>query len=391
MRSAKRNPVSVAMGAAAACAATAAIAAPAFVPTEAKIEPSGFATIDRAPPVPYPDEPPPAENRPHSEAAWYARDLGISVEEAERRQREQQALRPEFERLIALLRLREAGNFTAPRIVHKPDWAYLLFFKRDPERTLAKYSSHPRIRAALARYSEEELEALARPWVNRFVAHKLAGGWGSDATYGVAEIMMNVTEDEYRAIAAREGWGPLPDAVVLRFSGPLDHPGVEPRARPFVRIFAQNRRNTTMQPEAGISGRITMRDGCLYSGKALAYFHRETGIGVDEQGYLALTDRRTGKSKGRIGEWFSWAGPNQISEDMPMVRELRQRCGNAPIDNVGNPESAAQFRVRGHVIDALAERRRISRRRAWDLLKACWKTADTARPDGYPDDLVRCS
>ncbi len=371
--------------------ATAAAAAPQFTPTGAKIEPSGFATIERAPPVPYPDAPPPAEDRPRFEAEWYARNLGISVEEAQRRNREQQEARPEFERLIALLRAREAGNFTAPRMVHKPDWAYVLYFKRDPEGTLAKYTSHPRIRAALARYTEEELRAIATPWADRFVARKLIDGWGTDATFGTAEMMMNVTEEEYRAIAAREGWGPVPDAVVLRFSAPLDHPSMDERAKPIVRIFAQNSRSTGMQLEAGFSGRITMRDGCFYSGKALAYFHRETGIGVDEQGYLALTDRRTGKSKGRIGEWFSWAGPNHISEDMPMVRELRQRCGNAPIQNVGNPESAAQFRVRAHLIDALAERRRISRERAWELLKQCWRKADAAKPKAPPDDLVRCN
>lgn len=363
----------------------------AFVPTGVRIEPSGFATVERAPPVPYADEPPPPEHQPQGPAAWYARDLGISYEEAQRRQREQQALRPEFERLIALLQVREAGNFTGPRIVHQPDWAYVLYFKRDPERTLAKYTAHPRIRAAQARYTREELAALVKPWVDRFTARNLAGGWDMDATFGAAEIMMNVTEEEYREIAQREGWGPVPQVVRLAFSAPLAHVSVEERAKPFARIFAQNNRSTTLQLEAGFLGRITMRDGCLYSGKALAYFHRESGIGIDEQGYLAIKDRRSGKSKGRIGEWFSWAGPNSISEDMPMVRELRQRCGNAPIQNVGNPESAAQFRVQVHRIDALAERRRISRKRAWELLKQCWRKSDAAKPDAPPDDLVRCN
>lgn len=374
-------------------AGSAGAAAPerAFVPTGARIEPSGFATVERAPPLPYPDEPPPAESWP-GEERWYAQIYGLPAAEVRRRQREQQALRPEFERLIALLRVREAGNFTAPRIVHKPDWAYVLYFRRDPDSTLAKYASHPRFKAALARYSHEQLTSLAKPWLDRFAAHKLAAGWGGDASYGVAEITMTVTEEEYREIAEREGWGPVPDGVVLRFSRPLDHPGVLERAKPFVRIFAQNSRGTTFQPEMGISGRITMRDGCLYSGGALAYFHRETGIGIDEQGYLALTDRRTGKSKGRIGEWFSWAGPNRVSEDMPMVRELRRRCGNAPIDNVGNPESAAQFRLRGRAwtIDDLAKRRRISRQRAWELIKQCWARSDAAKPDAPPDDLVKC-
>ncbi len=264
----------------------------------------------------------------------------------------------------------------------------MLYFKRAPERTLAKYTNHPRIRAALARYTREELVALVKPWVDRFTARSIAGGWGMDATFGTAEIMMNVTEEEYRETAAREGWGPVPLPVRLAFSAPLARVSVADKAKPFVRILAQNSRSTIVQPEAGFFGRITMRDGCLYSGKALAYFHRESGIGIDEQGYLAIKDRRTGKSTGRIGEWFAWAGPNHISEDMPMVRELRQRCGNAPIDNVGNPESAAQFRVQPHRIDALAERRRISRKRAWELLKQCWRKSDAAKPDAPPDDLV---
>lgn len=362
------------------------------VPTGAKIEPSGFATIERAPPVPYPDEPPPAESWP-GEERWYAQVHGLSAAEVHRRQLEQQALRPEFERLIALLRVREAGNFVAPRVVLKPDWAYVLYFRRDPEATLRKYTSHPRIRAAIAPYSREELETLARPWVDRLVARKLASGWNGDASYGVAEIKIGVTQEEYREIAAREGWGPLPDAVALQFSAPLHHPRVEERARPFLRIFAQNSRSTTFQPERGSIGRITMRGGCLYSGNALAYFHRETGIGIDEQGYLALTDRRTGKSKGRIGEWFTWAGPNRFSEGMPMVRELRQRCGNAPIDYVGNPESTAHFRVRQQSwkIDDIAKRRQVSRQRAWELVKQCWARSDAAKPNAPPDDLVKCN
>lgn len=363
-----------------------------FIPTGAKIEPSGFATIERAPPVPYPEAPPLFED-PYAGALWYARMRGMSIEEAERRNREQQAARPELERLIALLRVREAGNFTAVRIVHKPDWAYVLYFRRDPEGTLAKYSSHPRIKAALARYTREELAVLAKPWLDRLVARKLTAGSAPDATFGTAEIALKVTEEEYRAIAEREGWSAVPDAVALRFAAPLDHPGMDPRAKPFVRIFAQNSRSTTLQLERGSIGRITMRDGCLYSGGGLAYFHRETGIGIDEQGYLALIDRRTGKSKGRIGEWFTWAGPNRFSEDMSMVRELRQRCGTALVNYVGNPQSAAQFRLeqRTWTIDKLAKRRGISRQRAWERIKQCWARADAAKPDAPPNDLLNCN
>ena len=128
------------------------------VPTGATIELSGFATILRAPPVPYPDEPP-AQQLSGAEAEWYARDNGISVAEARKRQAEQEAGRVEFELLLANLRAREAGNFTAPRMIHQPDWGYEFYFKRDPQATLAKYTKNPRYTAKLARYTREELEA----------------------------------------------------------------------------------------------------------------------------------------------------------------------------------------------------------------------------------------
>ena len=136
-----------------------------IVPTGAKIEASGFATIASVPASPFPDRLPPPDNRPKDERGYYAQLVGISDAEAANRLREQQASRPAFEKLLATLRRREAGNFTDARLIHKPDWAYVFYFKRDPQRTLAKYIKRPHFKAALARYSTAELQAIARPWV----------------------------------------------------------------------------------------------------------------------------------------------------------------------------------------------------------------------------------
>ena len=72
-------------------------------------------------------------------------------------------------------------------------------------------------------------------------------------------------------------------------------------------------------------------------------FHKETGIGLDADGYLALIDRRTGKPTGRVGEMFAWGAPNPSGEEMPEVIALRARCGTGPVVNVGHPESKAAF------------------------------------------------
>lgn len=326
-------------------------AGPPFTPKGAKIEPSGFATVLK---VALPDyrrtvQRPPRP--PASVAAWYAGEQGISEAEAGKRLGEQQVTQPVFERLLERLRRHEADNFTGVRLIHDPDWAYVLYFKRDPEATLARYMRNPRFKAAQGRHTQAELDALIRPWANRFGKAGIMGAYGMDGADGTANFMMLLTEAEYRALTAKEGWGPVPDAITLGFVTRPAIPAIDPRAAPFFRAFANDTQPTTIQPEAGSSGRIVLRDGCLgVAGNRgqgpLAYFHNETGIGVDDEDYLVLIDRRTGKPKGRIGEAFSWAGPNSFRPDMPGLAELKARCGDGPVEHVGNPESKVAFELR---------------------------------------------
>ncbi|MEO7635949.1 MAG: hypothetical protein ABIS38_09935 [Sphingomicrobium sp.] len=49
---------------------------------------------------------------------------------------------------------------------------------------------------------------------------------------------------------------------------------------------------------------------------------------------------------GRIGEQFTWAGPIGIDEKSPMVAELRRQCGTAPLMHLAVPESSAVFNAR---------------------------------------------
>ncbi len=319
------------------------------VPTGATIEPSGHATVLNAPPSP-------TKNVERyrggvvSQEDWYAKENGISLAEAKKRMAEQQAAFPAYERLLGTLRAKEKGNFTAPRMIHQPDWAYVFYFKRDPAATLARYTANPHFKAAQARYTREELDALVKPWVERFGGAGILGGYGSDATYGEAQMMLSVSQDEYRELLKQVKWPALPDAIKLEFAAPLPVAAVDPRVAGLLRGFAHERRSTTIQLTAGFDGRIVLADGCLRLGNKagpLVAFHRETGIGVDAQGYLALIDRVTGKAKARIGEMMSWAGPNE-AKDFVGLEELKARCGGGPVANAGNPESKAVFDARYH-------------------------------------------
>ena len=375
-------------------AACGSAAAQTAIPNGVKLGASGFATVEKAPPSPFPDRLPPPESRPKNETGFYARMAGISDSEAQKRVAEQRAARPEFARVIGTLRAREAGNFTDARVVHKPDWAYVFYFKRDPAATLAKYTRNPHFKAAQARYSRDELEAIARPWVERFSRHRLLGGHGSDATYGEVRMDLVVSEAEFRAIAEREKWQ-VPDAIKLEFSEGVEGAPVLEKVRPLIRIFPQSDRALGATNQALLGGRIVLRDGCFYVTGAngadrLAYFGREVALGVDEQGYLALRTRGSApRHLGRIGEPFSWGGPIGTSETMPMVRELRARCGNAPLEHVGIPESSRLFEVRPWVIDAIAARRKIGRDEAWRRFKKCLEERETRKGGGPLDcDMI---
>jgi hypothetical protein len=323
-------------------------------PAGAVREASGYWTIVAAPPSP----PPPAEPpRPPSARTLYAEIAGVSNEEAERRRRAQEALRPEMVRLVETLRRREKGNFLEAELVHRPDWAFLLYFRREPERTLARYTRHPRFRAVRGGiYTQEELQALTRPWVERLQSERLVTGYGINLRLGRLDVDMVVSEAEFLRISAARGWGSLPATLHMTFAAEPVGPAVEEGAGEGVRLFPQDDRNLGIIHMAAFSGRIVLRDGCfrveqgLPGGDAmLAYFPREVGLYRDAQGYLALRSRtgpQAGRHLGRIGERFTWAGPIAASEELPMVGELRRRCGNAPLMRFSVAEAESLLHAR---------------------------------------------
>ena len=246
--------------------------------------------------------------RPQSRPDGSARRRASATRKPSKRKREQQeAIRPRVRAADrASCGRKEAGNFTAPRMVHKPDWAYELYFKRDPRADACQiHAAIPRFTAGAGALFARGAGGADQAMDGAVHAHRLTGGWGTDETHGTAEMMMVVTEDEYRAIAAREGWGPVPDAIKLEFAAPLPFiRAIEEQARPFVRYFAQNDRSTGIQlPAAGHrpdrpARRLPRRR--LRQGAAARLFpprdrdrHRRAG--------LSGADRTARTGKGRAG------------------------------------------------------------------------------------------
>ena len=149
-------------------------------PVGARVESSGFWTVDRAPESPAP--PSAARTGLENELTFYAQLAGVSNEEAAKRMKEQERTRPEFKRLMRTLRDRERGNYTDAELIHRPDWAYLIYFKRNPRATLARYTKNSRFQARSAQYTHSELERLTRPWIDRQRRTPDDGIWNEPAS-----------------------------------------------------------------------------------------------------------------------------------------------------------------------------------------------------------------
>ncbi len=129
----------------------------------------------------------------------------------------------------------------------------------------------------------------------------------------------------------------------------MNLPRVSEAASGAIRVWPASTVQTGAQNQALLRGRVELRDGCFYAGDPgkpadkLAWFHAETGLDVDADGYFILRDRVSGQTLARLGEEMSWAGPAGAEIDPGAGRALREACGSRQILIVGSPESTERF------------------------------------------------
>ena len=175
------------------------------------------------------------------------------------------------------------------------------------------------------------------------------GGKGEDDPISSFSLVM--TPADFDAWVERNGWS-VPAHLDWSFVPELRNPRVSEAAADGIRIWPASEQRTGMVNEAADGGRIVLRDGCFYllrqanpADETLAWFHAETGIDVDEEGYYVLMNRVTGQVAARVGEMVTWAAPNPIRPGGPSLEEFRAACGEGEIATVGNPTSDARMNV----------------------------------------------
>ena len=363
-------------------------------PTGARIEPSGFATILSAPPLPYPDAPPAPPREQESQRI--AREQGTSVSRAERMMNPDSATMQAAMALHRRLQRDAPGNYVDVQIVRDPRARYQFHFRRNGPETLARFTRDARFQAVTGGVPAAELQPIVDEWLRRLTPLRLATGGGADPFRGVARIDLGVSRSEFETIAAREGWQ-VPASVELSFAPEIDPARVvAPDAAPFVRTFPRADRSPGAILSIAKGGRIILVDGCFRLNTTdgpFVLFGRDTRMVRDADGYLAVASSNNLERGGRIGEHMTWGGYPGPVEGEPGMEAIRQHCGAGPIEAVGVPQSTAWFRVRPHAIAAYAEVRQLSLQAAWDEIKACWAEEDArfgrVRPGQMPSEPMR--
>ncbi len=160
----------------------------------------------------------PCPNVPENDALWidaqyYARDFGVSVEEAVCRL----SLQGEVGPLGSTFRSREPDTYGGLWIHHEPDFGVTVLFTENPEATLAPYVvDHPLRGIIKARKAEASLRYLEQAQ-NR--AHDLASATGIPVESGINipknRVELYVIDVKALTRALREAGSRLPDHVKI--------------------------------------------------------------------------------------------------------------------------------------------------------------------------------
>lgn len=320
-------------------------AASAVVPRGASIGSEGHATITHAPPARFTPAPPgPQQPLPPQQLAGH--------EQFRRAAEFQNQVMDEVQALADTLRTAERGNFVDLYYENEGEPHVVFRFLRDAPETLAKYTQHPRFRAATARFSNEELRAAMNFMLETFGEDRVIQGGGLGNKRNRAEIEINVTEPEFRALVAKKGVT-IPEGVELTFratrpANAINTP-LPPEIARLLRIFPRDDRPIGTLHAINSRAKVVLQDGCFrvsggdHNG-ALVLFPLGGRLFVDQDGYLAFGQQEV-PGYARVGEELVFPGSIGEVTAPKLVEPIHEACGAGKVVKITGMRSAAADRV----------------------------------------------
>ena len=345
------------------------------LPTDAVIQPSGYASIGLTPPSAFPKDPPPMPTQLDVLARQTALGSNQDRDQAWTNANGTEEFQNTFFQLREQIARAEGANFIEAHFIREDGVQGEFLFQRDGEATLREYTHDPRFVASTANYDAARLRSLRQQWLDR-MGEGAINGLSADTFTGKIEINTGLEEAEFRALANRKGWDVDDPMLAIAYAPSKPAAFSDPSLETLVRVFAREENEVTIRLTALGTGRIVLDDGCFRlagsdgkPGDMLVMFARQSRLVRDEEGYLAV---QTGDEHYRIGEAGAWNAPNFVDEKAPDVRALRKACGDDEIVNVAGPQSERLFALPYPlwVLD-YAYTKDITYDAAWDEVIAC--------------------
>ena len=221
----------------------------------------------------------------------------------------------------------------------------IVYFLRDPDRTLARYTRSPLYRAAQGDFARSDQDAVARRWAET-IGHDAASPRFANMQVPALDVALPRAEFEERARTT--GWG-IPVNLQLRFNpgAEPDLPAVPADLAPLIRAFPQQARLTGPVPDIATFDAVVLRDGCFFidvAGDADPLVEFPLGIGVyrDGEGHLAFRPRYSAEKR-RLGRVGTRLQLGYRSQPRPAPADLARACRAETIVTVSSADQAAGY------------------------------------------------
>ena len=248
----------------------------------------------------------------------------------------------------------------------------IVYFLREPEKRLARYTKNPLFKPAKAGFSRNEQDLVVRQWAER-IGREVA----SEGFYNIQVPTLDValTRAEFQQLARKEGWR-LPTNLKVRLN-PLaepDLPALPAELRPLIRAFPQQPRIGGPVPDIATYDAIVLRKGCFFidaPGQDDPLVEFPLGIGVyrDGDGYLAFRPRYAADKRrlGRVGTRLQLG----YRTERPAPPELASACGARTMVSITSADQAAGYGSDWFSVKQYRERTGVSAAEAIRRANAC--------------------
>lgn len=259
----------------------------------------------------------------------------------------------------------------------------IVYFLREPEKSLARYTRSPLYEAAQADFARSDQDRIVRQW-----AETIGREVASEGFYNmeVPTIDVALPRAEFERKVRMERWR-LPRNLKLRLNprAEPDLPAVSADLKPLIRAFPQEQRLGGPVPDIATFDAIILRNGCFFidepgDNDPLVEFPLGVGVYRDLEGHVAFRSRYA-DDKRRLGRVGTRLQLGFRSEPRPAPPEMARACNARTIVSVTSADQAAGYGSGWFAVKQYRDREGLSTAEAIRRANSCLLAQEKAMAD----------